>query len=226
MNGKDSSTSPGRRARTAGPGGLRLQEGDSGHAAPNPMQWLTLCQGPPTPSQTKGNGGTPTRPKSVEGPQLPGQGQRRAPTLNWPRSVSLPTARPRALEGSPHQPKASGGPPNQAEGSGWPPAPKQCGPETDLRTYPVTAVTDPRRRNTPPGAFPAAVQKLAFQGEPASSVLGRWPLSADPHCGVLCVGLCCLCCENLDCEPGGVCYTGEESRCPHDWGSQEDTSLP
>ena len=111
MNGKDNSTSPGRHARTAGPGALRFPEDDSGHAALNLIQWFTLCQGPPHPQPDQGQQKDPPPGQSQwRAPQLLGQGQRRAPTVNRPRSVSLPTTRPKALEGSPTRPRAAEGP--------------------------------------------------------------------------------------------------------------------
>ena len=143
MNGKDNSTSPGRRARTAGPGALGLREDGSRHAAPTPYSGSPCAKAPhPRPGEGQWKASVHISPRSAEGPLQPGQRQRRTPTLSRPRSVKGSSTRPRSMEGPPAtRPRSmEGRPPAQGQwrvppptqGQWRPPAPKQCGPETDL----------------------------------------------------------------------------------------------
>ena len=102
MNGKDNSTSPGRRARTAGPGALGLREDGSRHAAPTPYSGSPCAKAPhPRPGQGRWKASVHISPRSAEGPLQPGQRRRRAPTLSRPRSVKGSSTRPRSMEGPP-----------------------------------------------------------------------------------------------------------------------------
>lgn len=112
VNGKDNSTSPGRRARTAGPGALGLWEDGSRHAAPTPYSGSPCAKAPhPRPGQGQWRASVHISPRSEEGPLQPGQRQRRAPTLSRPSSVKGSSTRPRSVGGPPNQAKGSGGPP-------------------------------------------------------------------------------------------------------------------
>lgn len=143
MNGKDNSTSPGRRARTAGPGALGLREDGSRHAAPTPYSGSPCAKAPhPRPGQGRWKASVHISPRSAEGPLQPGQRRRRAPTLSRPRSVKGSSTRPRSMEGPPAtrprsmegrppaqgqwrvpltRPRAVEGPPTSSKAVGGPP---------------------------------------------------------------------------------------------------------